>query len=196
MVLGSDKAKVGHGLLGETFKSTVYPADIDSKTYNLYDTAGLGEYSGGTVDNSKAVRNLYHLVTDLSNSGGVNLLVFVFKCGRRLTETMHKNYTLFYHGFCDSKVPIVIIVTGCENVEPAMDMWWNDNESSFTQAKMLFNGHACVCAFKGRKTSTGEYRNEGLVQESVGMVKRLIVQHCMSSGWKKVTQPQSRSLKL
>jgi len=192
MILGSDKAKVGHGLLGQTFESTVYPVEIDGTTYNLYDTAGLGEYSGGTVDNSKAVRNLYRLVTDLSKSGGVNLLVFVFKCGRRITETMHKNYNLFYHGFCDSQVPIAIVVTGCENVEPNMDRWWIDNEQSFTQAGMKFNGSACVCAFKGRKTNAGGYRNEGLVRESVDVIKCLVVQHCTTSGWSKVRIPQSK----
>ena len=195
MILGSDKAKVGHGLLGETFKSTVYPVEIDDKTYNLYDTAGLGEYSGGTVDNPRAIRNLYRLVAELSNSGGVNLLVFIFKCGRRLTKMMHKNYALFHRGFCDSKVPIVIVVTGCENVEPTMDVWWIDNERSFTQAGMSFNGHACVCAFRGRITETGDHRDEGLVRESVGVVKQLVVQNCMPNGWKKVRRPQSRRLK-
>jgi predicted GTPase len=195
MVLGSDRANVGNRLLGETFKSTVYPVKLDGMTYNLYDTVGLGEHSGGTVDSAQAVRNLYRLVTDLSNSGGVNLLVFVMKRGR-LTETIHKNYELFHHGFCNSKVPIVVVVTGCEDIEPTMDRWWIDNEASFTKAGMPFDGHACVCAFKGRKTNTGGYRNEELVNESVGVVKHLIVQSCMSNGWEKVRNSQSSMTKL
>jgi len=123
-------------------------------------------------------------VTDLSNSGGVNLLVFVMKQGR-LTESILKNYTLFHRGFCDSKVSIMIIVTGCENVQPIMDTWWTENEASFTNAGMLFDGHACVCASKGRKTDTG-YLDEDLVRESMAVVKRLVVQYCMSNGWEKV----------
>jgi hypothetical protein len=186
MILGSDKAKVGHGALGETFRSTAFPVEIAGKIYSLHDTVGLGEYSGGTVDSAKAVRNLYRLVTDLSNSGGVNLLVFVIKCGR-LTENMHKNYGLFHHVFCDSRVPIVIIITGCENVEPAMDTWWINNESSFTKAGMSFNDHACVCAFRGTKASG--YCNMYLVEESVDVVKRLIVENCMPNGWEKVCHP-------
>ena len=189
MILGIDKAKVANRALGVTFESTVYPVELDGKTYNLYDTVGLGEYTGGTVDNPNAIRNLYRLVTDLSNSGGVSLLVFVMKQGR-LTETIPKNYALFYRGFCDSKVPIMIIVTGCENMQPTMDTWWTENEASFTKAGMLFDGHACVCASKGRKTETG-YRDEDLVRDSVGVVKQLVVRYCMSNGWEKV-----RSLKL
>ena len=188
LILGSDKAKVGHGALGQTFRSTAYPVEIDGKAYKFYDTVGLGEHSGGTVDSAKAARNLYRLVTNLSNSGGVNLLVFVMKCGR-LTETIHKNYGLFHHGICESKVPIVVIVTGCENVEPTMDTWWIANEPWFTKAGMAFVGHACVCASKGAKKSSGEHRNEGLVEESVEMVRQLVVQHCEADGWKKVCQP-------
>ena len=191
MILGSDKAKVGHGLLGETFRSDIYPVEIHGKAYNLHDTVGLGEHSGGTVDNRKAVRNLYRLLTDLSNSGGVNQLIFVMKRGR-LTDSIHKNYTLFHHGFCESKVPIVVVVTGCEGMEPT---WWTDNEPSFIKAGMSFDGSACVCAFKGMKTNTGGYRDEGLVKESAGVVKQLVVQHCMSNGWEKVRNP-SRCLKL
>jgi len=185
MILGSDKAKVGDGALGETFRTTVYPVEIDGKTYLLHDTVGLGEHSGGTVDSAKAVGNLYRLVTDLSNSGGVNLLVFVIKCGR-LTETIHKNYGLFYQGFCDSQVPVVLVVTGCEDVEPTMDTWWIDNQASFGLATMSFDDHACVCAFKGSKGSNGTYRNGELVEESAEVVKQLIVQRCMRNGWKKV----------
>ena len=195
MILGSDKAKVGDGAPGQTFRSTAYPVEIDGKIYSLHDTVGLGEYSGGTVDSARAVRNLYRLVTDLSNSGGVHLLVFVMRRGR-LTENIHKNYGLFHHVFCDSKVPIVIVITGCEDVEPTMDTWWINNESSFTKAGMLFSDHACVCAFRGTKGSG--YRNIDLVAESVDVVKRLVVQNCMPNGWKKVCHPdlchESRSL--
>jgi len=191
MILGIDKARVDNRLRGEMFKSNVYPVEIDDKTYNLHDTIGLGEYTSGTVDSPKAVRNLYRLVGDLSDSGGINLLVFVIKCGT-LTENIHKNYVLFHHGFCDSKIPIVIVVTGCEGVEPTMDRWWIDNEAWFTKAKMSFNGHACVCAAP-LGTDTGVYHNEDLVKESVRLVKQLVVQSCASKGWKKVCHPQSQS---
>jgi len=186
LILGSDKAKVGDGAVGETFRTTSYVTTINGKTYNLHDTVGLGEHSRGTVDSAKAVGNLYRLLTDLSSSGGVNLLVFVVKCGR-LTDSIHKNYNLFHQSFCDSKVPIAIVVTGCENVDPTMDTWWTKNERWFIQAGMPFSGHACVCAFRGTRANN---RNEDLIGVSVKAVKELIVHHCASDGWKKVCHIQ------
>ena len=182
MILGSDKAD---GSLRETFKSTAYPVEIDGQTYNLYDTAGLGEHNSGNVDSVEA-GNLYRLVTKLSDDEGLHLLIFVVKCGRRLTESIHKNYSLFHHGFCDSKVPIVIVVTGCETVKPPMDTWWIDNKAWFTKTKMSFDGHACVCAFKGSRTRNGGYPNEDLVEESREAVRRLLVRCCKKNGWKRV----------
>lgn len=110
------------------------------------------------------------------------MLVFVIKCGG-LTEVMRKQYGCLHDSFCDSKVPIVIIVTGCENVRPTMDTWWMNNESSFKEARMSFDGHACVhAAFEGKY---GGSNNQGLESESVEVLRRLIVEHCMPNGWKK-----------
>jgi len=185
MILGSDKAKVHDGQLRQPLRNVVYPVEINGVTYNLHDTVGVGEHHHN-VDSAKATGNLYRLMADVSNAGGVNLLVYVVRCNKRPVQAMRKNYGLFYHGFCDSKVSVVIVVTGCEDVEPTMDTWWIDHEPSFKQAGMSFNAHACVCAFKGARTNDGGYRNDNLVAESVGVLKRLVVQHCMKNGWKKV----------
>jgi hypothetical protein len=184
MILGSDKAKVDDHL-AQPLRSTVYRVEIHGEAYNLHDTVGLGERNGD-VDSARAAGNLYRLVDDLSNAEGINLLVYVVRCNRRSVETMRKHYSLIHHGFCDSKVPIVIVVTGCETVGPTMDSWWSDREASFTAAGMLFNGHACLCAFKGLKTENGGYRNEDLFNHSMKVVRQLIVQRCMSNSWKKV----------
>ena len=191
MILGRNEAQVSDSEFGVTLRNTAYPIEINGKKYTLHDTAGLGQCSGGTVEHNKAIGNIYRLVTELSTSGGVNLLVFVIKHGR-LTETMKGGYALFHHGFCDSKVPIVIVVTGCETVEPPMDAWWINNEPLFTEAKMSFEGHACVCAFEG--TEWNGYRDKDLVEESRAVARRLVVQCCMSVGWRKVRNPHSQSL--
>ena len=187
MVLGSDKAEVRNHAVGETFKSSVYPVEIRGETYNIYDTVSLEKHDLGAVDSAKVVGNLYRLVTNLSKFGGIHLLVFVIKLGRP-TDTMQKNYALFHSGFCDSRVPIVIVLTGCKNVELHVDACWVDSEPSFTSAGMSFVGHACVFAAKAKN------RNEDLVQGSVVAVKNLIVQHCETSGWTKVChlRPHSR----
>ena len=187
MVLGRDKAEVRNHAVGETFKSSVYPVEIRGETYNIYDTVSLEKHGVGAVDSAKVVGNLYHLVTNLSKFGGIHLLVFVIKLGRP-TDTMQKNYALFHSGFCHSKVPIVIVLTGCDNVEQPMDTWWLDNEPSFAKVGMSFAGHAFVFAAKGAKKTKN--RNEDLVQGSVVAVKNLIVQHCETSGWTNVCHPR------
>ena len=194
MILGSDRARVADGQVAQTLRSAVYPAEIQRMTYDLHDTMGF-KYSSDTIDdNAKALGNLYRLVTDLSNSGGVNLIVFVMKRGK-FTRTLHQNYNLVHRGLFDSKVPIVIIVTGCEDVEPTMDTWWIENEPSFTLSGMSFADHACVCAFNGPTTSNGGVRfNEDLFKASVDVVRKLLVQHCMSDGWKNVRYSYSDRL--
>jgi hypothetical protein len=192
MMLGSDNAKIESGRLEQPLQSACHPVKIQGDTYNLYDTVGLGEHSGN-VDAARATGNLYRLVSDLSDAGGINLLVYVVRGNKRPVETMRKHYSLIHHGFCNSNVPIVIVVTGCENVGPDMDSWWTDNASSFMKNGMPFDGHACVCAYKGPRTRNGGYRNQDLVDESESAVTRLIVQHCNPTGWKKVWHPYSQS---
>ncbi|KAF8963353.1 P-loop containing nucleoside triphosphate hydrolase protein [Flammula alnicola] len=119
MMLGSDEAKISPDATGCTFDSTLYDAKIRGRSYNLYDTIGLGEGSTGTAEGSKAIGNLYSLLSLLSTNGGVHLLIFVVRCGR-LTENIQKNYELFYKGFCETKVPIVVVVTGCEGESKGM----------------------------------------------------------------------------
>jgi len=190
MIVGTDMAKVDDRL-AQPLRSTVYRVEIHGETYDIHDTVGLGEHNGN-VDSARATANLFRLVDDLSTSGGINLLVYVVRCNRRSVETIRKHYSLIHHGLCDSKVPIVIIVTGCENVGPTMDRWWTENEASFTKAGISFNGHACVCAFKGTKTKNGGYRTEGLFNDSLQVVRQLVIQRCMSNGWKKVRRPYSQ----
>jgi len=185
MILGDERAKVADGDTPQTLRSAIYPVQIHGTTYNLHDTMGLKSGSDTNEDYGKALGNLYRLVIDLSDSGGVNLIVFVIKRGR-FTRSLHQNYTLFHRGFCDSKVPIVMVVTGCEEMEPTMDTWWIENEPSFTLSGMSFADHACVCAFNGPGVSSGRYYNEDRFKKSREVVSKLLVQRCMSDGWKNV----------
>ena len=141
MIHGSDDARVHGGRLEQLLQGTCYPVKILGDTYNFYDTVGLGEHSGN-VNATRATGNLYCLVADLSDAGGVNLLIYIIRCNKRPVETMRKNYSLIHHGFCDSNVPIVIVVIGCKSVGPKMDRWWTDNQVSFSRAGMSFKGHA------------------------------------------------------
>ena len=182
-ILGSDNARDDRGSLQQPLNSVVHPVKIEGDTYNLHDTVGLGAHN----DAAKAMRKLYRLLDDLSNAGGINLLIYVVKCDKRPVETMRKTYSLIHHGFCDSKVPIVIVATGCENMEPTMDQWWTDHKAPFKAAGMSFEGHACVCTIQGTKTGDGGYRFQDLVEKSESEVTELILRHCNPNGWKKVS---------
>jgi predicted GTPase len=185
LILGTYKAPISNDAMGCTFSSACYKVQIQEKIYNLYDTAGFNESATGTVSSAKAIANLYTLVRTLSDTGGVNLLVFVVRCGR-LTESTKKNYDLFRDTFCQSRVPVVVVVTACEEVDP-MDTWWVENKEKFEGAGMMFHGHACVCAYRGRKNNQGLYLNDDLYIESRGKVVRLIHTRCLPTGWSKVS---------
>jgi len=189
MILGSNEAITKNSQLGLPLQNAVYPVKIDGKTYNLHDTVGLEERSSN-ANGARAAGSLYRLVADLSNAGGINLLVYVVKCNNRPAEILRKNYNLLHHSFCNSEVPIVVVVTGCEDVKPTMDTWWIDNEASFTKAGMSFDGHACVCAYRGRKIYSGS--RDDLVEDSVGLVRQLVVENCRSNGWKRVRHSSSK----
>ena len=115
MILGSDNARADGGRLEQPLQGARYPVKILGDTYNFYDTVSLGEHNSN-VDAIRATVNLYRLVADLSDAAGINLLVYIIKCNKQPVETMRKHYSLIHHGFCDSNVPIVIVVTGCESV--------------------------------------------------------------------------------
>jgi len=193
MILGSDTASAGNRAGGKALGNTAHTVEINEKTYLLHDTVSLGEHSGTT--GAEVVGKIYRLLTHLSDNGGVNLLIFVVRHNTPI-ETMRKHYSLFHRGLCDSKVPVVIVITGFENVGLA-NLWWTNHEDSLTKAGMSFRGHACVCAFKGEKTSTGYSHDENLVKESVGVLRRLVVRSCMPTGWENVRYyPYPRSLNL
>jgi len=189
-ILGSDMTSAVNRVGGKALENTV---EIKGKTYLLHDTVGLGEHSG--MNGAEIVGKIYRLLTHLSDNGGVNLLIFVV---RRNTpfETMRKYYSLLHRGLCDSKVPIVIVVTGFESVRPNGDPWWTKNEGSLTEAGMSFDGHACVRTPKEGKTNTGHCHDENLVKESVGVLRELVVRCCMLTGWENVRYPYPRSLNL
>lgn len=179
MLLGEDKAHVSDGGMGCTFKNDVYTVNIDGSPFHLYDTAGLNEGQAGTLMGSAAISSLYKLIRCLS--GGVSLLVFCMRAPR-ITDNTVKNYNIFYKAFCQSKVPIVIVVTGLENTEPVMDSWWPTNVRDFEKHGMMFVGHACVTATKGKKTKHG-YRYEEEYKESKGKIEELILRHYTPTGW-------------
>ncbi|KAJ3907641.1 hypothetical protein F5879DRAFT_502019 [Lentinula edodes] len=186
MLLGREAALMSSGALGCTFENKSYSVTIERQKYRLYDTTGLDEGTVGTVVSKDALVKLYHLLRDLQ--GGISLLVYCMR-GPRITETLERNYNIFYDGFCRKAVPIVIVVTGLEDQEPTMDSWWTENKYAFDKYDMHFVDHACITATLGKKMKNGEFRNQEEYNESKVLLRDLIVEHCRDARpWKVETK--------
>ncbi|KAF5392630.1 hypothetical protein D9757_002166 [Collybiopsis confluens] len=183
MLLGEDRALTSSGAKGCTFNNNAYPTTIEGKNYRLYDTSGLDQGSAGTVISKDALRKLYHLVRDLKD--GVSLLVYCIQ-GRPITDTLERNYEIFYDGICCKSVPIVVVVTGLEDQTPDMDAWWKENDTHIESRNMRFDGHACVTATLGKKVK-GVFRNQTEYDSSKTALRNLIVKNCRSNPWQKDT---------
>ena len=175
MLSGGCEARVSSGAKGETFRHDRYEKDICGYRIDIFDTVGLGEGKKGRVSAAKAIEPLYRLMRGLDD--GVSLLVYVVK-GPRLSESIRKNYELFYEIFCQKKVPIVLVVTGLENEED-MDSWWGKNEAAYTDENMMFVDVACITAIKGKKNVF-----EQEYEESRGKVEELILNNCFETTWR------------
>jgi hypothetical protein len=172
-------ANTSSDVSGTTFRNTLYPKIIQDLPFNVFDTVGLNEASGGTVPAVKAIQALYELIEKLGD--GVSLLVYVMRASR-ITEIVESNYKLFHDIFCAGKVPIVIVITGLENEED-MDAWWPRNEGNFSQHNMSFQGSACITATRGLRRGDAcvfdeEYENSKL------KVEELIVQSVSKDPWR------------
>jgi predicted GTPase len=76
----------------------------------------------------------------------INLLVYCVqgtKQGRHGIKALCRNYEI-----CKSEVqgqiPIVLVVTGLENMRAEMEQWWKNNEQFISEYSMTFAGHACI----------------------------------------------------
>lgn len=167
---------------GCTFKSTGYAVDIpDGTATRLWDTAGLNEGVGGTVDPQKAINNLFDLIHSLDN--GVNLLIYIVR-SERITEDLINNYQMF-EAFCEGKVPITLVVTGLDQIDDR-DVWWEQNKAKYAKAGLIIRDHACVVTTKGKLNKRGtEYTLEEEYAESTKAVQQMIARTCLKNAWKK-----------
>ncbi|KAF5366139.1 hypothetical protein D9757_010950 [Collybiopsis confluens] len=177
MLLGRNEAEISNGAKGCTFDHHAYTAILDGNTYQLYDTNGLDEGNMGSTGAKEALVGLYHLLRDLQD--GVTLLVYCMR-GPRVTESLQRNYDVFYDGFCRKSVPIVMVVTGLENQLPNMETWWNesDNRKTFAAYNMQFHGHACITATPGKMGKNGTCRNQVEYDESCKKLRKLVAESC------------------
>ena len=181
MIAATTSAAVSNAAIGCTFESAPYDAELSNRKYHLWDTAGLNEGEHGNVSADRAIESLQELVQSLKD-GGVSLLVYCIR-GSRLRDIVKINYDLFHKIICGGKVPIVVVITGLEN-EDDMEDWWVDNAEDFDHRGMQFAGHACITTTKGKVRKNGQHMFEEEYNQSVELVRDLIIDHCAVRSWK------------
>ncbi|KAG6868664.1 hypothetical protein C0993_012469 [Termitomyces sp. T159_Od127] len=185
MLAGKEIAETSGDALGHTFENIGYniriPSISDTKSIEeimVWDTAGLNEDENGTVPPEVAMDNLRQLVEKLGS--GLNLLVYVVR-GWRLGKVMKPNYEIFVTGICQNKVPVVLVITGCEDESP-MENWWSQNKEVFDAHDLHFEDHACITSSRG-KLKGGVHLLEEEYRESEEAVRRVVMDNLLATPW-------------
>ncbi|OJA12119.1 hypothetical protein AZE42_06623 [Rhizopogon vesiculosus] len=133
-----------------TLDSTVYTIRLPDyqREVNLYDTAGLNEPNLNNAAYQDATTKARELILSLREKGGVHGLIFCFR-GGRISETVQRNYSLFYESLCQKQVPISLVFTGLENEQGDMDNWWTQNQAHIEKSGIACAAHACITTIKG-----------------------------------------------
>ncbi|KAH0827578.1 P-loop containing nucleoside triphosphate hydrolase protein [Lanmaoa asiatica] len=142
--LDHDVARISSGASSCTLDARPYDVTIQERDFRIFDTVGLNEPHSLRDPDCLigAINKAYRLVRYLSDTGGINLLVFCIRRGR-ITANMQQNYLLFHDFLCHKKVPIAVVITHLEN-EENMENWWQDNCPHFTECGIHVVGHACI----------------------------------------------------
>jgi hypothetical protein len=119
-----------NGAKGITAKSHLYaPFQINDCKIEIIDTVGLHESSHGTVPAEQAVVELIELLEKARD--GFSLLVHVTRASR-ITKEHDDDYKFFVEKMTQSRIPVILAITGCENEHP-MTSWVERNQGAFTR---------------------------------------------------------------
>lgn len=184
MLNGKKVAESSPDARGCTFSSTPYFLALphgdggDTRKYCIWDTAGLNEDAAGSVSPEQAVNKLLELTQNIQ--GRLHLLLYCIRA-TRYHKVIKDNYDLFCDMVAQRKVPIVLVVTGCEHFED-MNMWWKENKFMFDRHKLTFSEVVCITATRGR-LKDGEWTYEEQYLESQSLLRDVIPGHCMDKGY-------------
>lgn len=102
---------------------------------------------------------------------GYNLLIHVFR-QPRITQAEENNYEFFVKTIAASKIPVILVVTGCENIEP-VSKWGEENADTFTRMGLEYEDVIWTCFAKGGRLAAlfDDLRNESCqaVLESIAV---------------------------
>ena len=145
--LTGENQKVSASAMGVTFKSYTYK-DIEfseGKLLRITDTVGLNESSRGSIPSRDAVKALIKLLK--RSEDGYNLLIHVFRIPR-ITQAEENNYEFFIKTVAGSKVPALLVATGCEDFDP-MSKWKDENGDNFARMGLDYADIVCTCFASG-----------------------------------------------
>ncbi|KAN0090955.1 P-loop containing nucleoside triphosphate hydrolase protein [Tylopilus felleus] len=142
LIAGRSIAETSPDVQGCTMSFKPYSFNVGNRTFHIWDTVGLEEPEFGNNGYLPAIEQACDLIHQLSNRGGVDLLLFCIR-GNRVTATTQSNYRLFYEVLCRESVPIALVITHLER-EPDMEGWWMRNMESLEKYGIKAAGHACV----------------------------------------------------
>ncbi|KAH7912273.1 hypothetical protein BJ138DRAFT_1125357 [Hygrophoropsis aurantiaca] len=175
IVVFAEIAKTSPGAADCTLDAQDYSIIIDQHIFRIFDTVGLNEPQIRTKGYLDAIEKAYHLVTSLTNAGGIHLLLFVIG-GGGITETMQQNYRLFYEFLCHKKVPVALVFTHLEYQE-RMEDWWDRNSNHFKDFGINTDAHVCITGVRGIQDVHLDKYNE-----SVKAVHQLLMTYGSGSG--------------
>lgn len=170
--LDHDIARTSSGASSCTLDARPYDVAIQGRDFRIFDTVGLNEPQSLRDPDCLigAINKAYRLVRYLSDTGGINLLVFCVRRGR-ITANMQQNYLLFNDFLCHKKVPIALVITHLEH-EENMEDWWLENQSYFTECGIRVVGHACTTTkreFGDRYHSSRQVVHDLLIAHGCGV---------------------------
>ena len=90
----------------------------------------------------------YELIFSLQEKGGVHGLLFCIR-GSWVSDTIQRNYRLFYEFLCQGKVPLALVIIGLENEQDDMDNWWAQNKAHIENYGIHSVRQACITTIKG-----------------------------------------------
>jgi len=121
MMIGKDQAIVNDRVVGCSFSTEPYWND----EYCFWDTAGLNEQNQGTVNDKEAAKQL---ISFLKFSKGFHAAVMVVSVQNMSNEATKKNYDIFYNTVLESKIPIIIALTGRDSMFSSKDEKWLETQ--------------------------------------------------------------------
>lgn len=84
----------------------------------------------------------------------------MFRKGR-IIQSYIDNYKFFYEELAKKKIPIIVIITGCEDNDP-MECWFEENKQYFDNSGLKFDATVSTCFAEGGRLESiyGPLREE------------------------------------